>query len=234
METFTELLKATAPLMWAGLAIYVFHSLKDTIVKLLESRTINIKFAGNEINLTEATATIGAAVTDIQSKLAELPTPDVSSMGSNTARDALQDASVLASTIQQTDSSAPAPTARILWVDDYPTNNTFLIDRLRGEGHLIDLSLTTADALQRLAHSSYDGVISDLGRKEDDTENPMAGRDLVKAMRGSSIKLPVLIFASSRGISLRDQLLEAGATAVTSSGIDVIRFVNACAMGRKT
>lgn len=232
MEHLAALLKALATLLWAGLAFYVFWSLKATIVKVLESRSINIKIAGNEINLPQATATIGAAVADIQAKLASL------------SGDHLRQADVPGQAVAETRDAATEPrpagadgserrVARILWVDDDPSNNAFLIDRLRGDGHRIDTSLTTADALQRLGQQQYDGVISDLGRKEGGVENLMAGRDLVKAMRESQFRQPFLVFSTFRAVQIKGELIAAGATEVTSSGIDVIRFVDACARARK-
>lgn len=236
MEGFADLLKAFATVLWAGLAFYIFWSLRSTIVKLLESRSINIKIAGNEINLPQATASIGAAVADIQARLAAMgeAAPPKPGPGAGTMPEHIADHSApeLEAAFPSAATEATARTAHILWVDDDPSNNAFLIDRLRGSGHSIDLSTSTADALQRLAHQAYDGVISDLGRKEGGVENPMAGRDLITEMREAGFTPPVLVFGGTRAVQLRKDLIAAGARGVTNSGIDVIAFVDACAGAR--
>lgn len=129
--------------------------------------------------------------------------------------------------------SEPA-SLRILWVDDVPSHNAFLADRLRGMGHEVDTSLGTADALSRLKAVQYDCLISDLGRRENGVNNSMAGLQLIERVREGGNEIPILIFASSRAKALEGRLTAAGATRVTNSGIDVLAFVDACAARART
>lgn len=235
MEAFAELLKALAALLWPLIALYVTYVVAPVLRKLFEARAVKLKIGDYELTLGEATANIGVAITDIQAQLAALSEkaalpektglPPVKSFSTSAA------AGAPANMVETAGDPAPHM-ARILWVDDFPSNNAFLIERLRADGHLVDLALSTDDAMQRLSTGKYNGVISDLGRKETGVENPMAGRDLIAGMRRAGHGQPVLIFAGSRARALRAELLDAGAADVTSSGTDVIRFVDACAAVR--
>ncbi|WP_155982409.1 hypothetical protein [Xanthobacter sp. 126] len=233
MAIFTELLKAIAPIMWAGLAIYAFYTLKSTIISLLKSRAISIKVAGTEINLPEATEKIGQAVADIQSKLAELPIPSTNISLPRSEEINSQNESATSSMTQQLGVPIRPPTARILWVDDQPLNYAFLIERLRGEGHLIDTSTTTEDAIHRLNSYQYDGIISGLWEGGSNVKSSISTIDFVITVRESNIILPILIFANSRGIELWHKLYNSGVNIVTNSGIDLMRFVNTCAVARQ-
>lgn len=108
------------------------------------------------------------------------------------------------------------PQAGILWADDHPENNTSLVQALTQLGIGVDLALSTDEALRRLQRGGYALVITDLGRRENDAENPMAGLDLIRGMREQGFTTPVFVYAGSRAVLHRDELLEAGATLVTN------------------
>jgi hypothetical protein len=54
--------------------------------------------------------------------------------------------------------------ARLLWVDDHPSNNEREIGTLRGLNVLVDLAESTADAELRLRAAAYDLILSDMAR----------------------------------------------------------------------
>lgn len=112
--------------------------------------------------------------------------------------------------------SGSTPGARILWVDDHPENNSSLVSALTSLGIQVDLALSTEEALRRIERGGYALVITDLGRREDDVENEMAGRDLIVAIRERELAIPVFVYAGSRAVLHRDELLESGATLVTN------------------
>jgi CheY-like chemotaxis protein len=113
----------------------------------------------------------------------------------------------------------------ILWVDDYPINNAFIIDKLEKEGVRVRKELSTESGLSALSSDKFDIIISDLGRKENGRDNAFAGLDFVKKLRLHGHKHPVLIFAGLRGLDNRERLIEAGANDVTNSGVDVFSFI---------
>lgn len=109
-----------------------------------------------------------------------------------------------------------APVRRILWVDDYPENNKSIVGALRGLGIVVDLALSTTEAMARFDQQTYGLIISDLGRREDGHENEMAGRDLVTALRSRGDLIPIFIYAGARGMLHESDLREAGANLVTN------------------
>lgn len=54
--------------------------------------------------------------------------------------------------------------ARILWVDDVPTNNTGLIRLIKSYGATITTAISHAAALAQLKEGNFDAIISDVGR----------------------------------------------------------------------
>jgi CheY-like chemotaxis protein len=107
----------------------------------------------------------------------------------------------------------PSP---ILWVDDYPENNTSLVRVLTSLGVPVDTALSTEEAMRKLQSQSYGLVISDLGRTENGQENTMAGRDLIVEMRQKHYTIPIFIWAGQRALDASKELTAAGATLVTN------------------
>ena len=116
--------------------------------------------------------------------------------------------------------------ASVLWVDDFPSNNAFLIQGFEEEGIRVRKELSTKSGLFALANERFNAIITDLGRKEDGTDNPFAGLDFIEAVRSSGCPTPILVFAGRRGLENRERLLSAGATEVTASPVEVFRFVH--------
>jgi CheY-like chemotaxis protein len=83
----------------------------------------------------------------------------------------------------------------ILWVDDIPDNNTHLAEAFRSLGYKITLARSTNEALSEFERSSFDLVISDMGRPPDGE----AGLTLLRTMKDREIHLPLIIFAAYWG-----------------------------------
>lgn len=90
---------------------------------------------------------------------------------------------------------AAALAITILWVDDTPRNNSYLVKILRHRGMMIDLAISTHEALERLRTKSYDIVISDMSRPEGMT----AGLDLLTRVRATYPALTRFIFLPGSG-----------------------------------
>lgn len=80
----------------------------------------------------------------------------------------------------------------ILWVDDRPSNNIFERQALTSAGIRFVLSTSTEDALSQLQQTTFDTIISDMGRPPD----KRAGYTLLQKLRKNGIKTPFLIYAS--------------------------------------
>lgn len=82
---------------------------------------------------------------------------------------------------------------RVLWVDDKPDNNVREREALAAFNVQFDLALSTEEALQRLAASRYDLIISDMNRPGD----PRAGYALLQALRARGDATRFILYTSS-------------------------------------
>lgn len=210
MESLAKLIASCASLLWPVVFAVLLYKLFGPIRALVESargRKFSIKVAGNELSMEEASEQQRVVLSDLQSKLAELE-----------KRLAARGPEAMAPR-----ASLPLRSnKRILWVDDKPKHNSYLISTLKDRGVTVDTSQDSADALQRLQGSGYDIVISDMARPEGD----QAGISLIRAMRGLGLKVPVYLFCSSWAAeNLRDQALDAGAAGITASGTTLLSML---------
>lgn len=81
---------------------------------------------------------------------------------------------------------------QVLWVDDNPENNNVERNLLGSLGMHVDLVRTTELAISSLKTSSYNLVISDMKRSNDER----AGLQLLLVMRKLDLPLPVIFYAA--------------------------------------
>lgn len=102
--------------------------------------------------------------------------------------------------------------ARILWIDDYPSNNQIEIGLLRNFGALVDLAHSNQDAREQLKNAVYDVVLSDIARDNDDED----GRDIVPDVKDAVLTPPLIFYVGKEraipegafGLTIRlDELL---------------------------
>ena len=91
----------------------------------------------------------------------------------------------------------------ILWVDDNPSNNIFERQALSSAGIRFVISTSTEDALSKLQQTTFDAIISDMGRPPD----KRAGYTLLQELRKNGIKTPFFIYAA--GGNAPENVLEA-------------------------
>lgn len=82
--------------------------------------------------------------------------------------------------------------AQILWVDDYPGNNIYERTTLKSMGIMIDLAISTEEALVLQSMNKYDLILSDMGRHED----KMAGLTLLNELKKRGILTQVIYYTS--------------------------------------
>ena len=206
MEPLAKLLTALASLAWPAIFAVVIFKFFYPLQKLFESalgRKFTIKVAGNELTMEEASEIQRQTVSDIQSKLAEIERRLASGTPASLALD----------------TNPSRSSKRILWVDDQPKNNSFLVAALEEKGAKVDVVLSTEEGVQKFKGISYDIVLSDMGRPEGEK----AGIDLAKKIRSLNPQVPFFIFCGSWAARyLREEAIAAGVNGITSSGTTLL------------
>jgi CheY-like chemotaxis protein len=114
---------------------------------------------------------------------------------------------------------------KILWVDDFPSNNKSIMDIYKNLGVQFDIAIDNESAYDLLKKNKYNLVISDMGRHSQN----MAGIFLIKNINQMPIntKPPVIFYASEKSISMYGSLARGeGALYATSSAKDLVMAIN--------
>lgn len=206
METFAKLISALAGLAWPlifGVLVYKLFGPIRVLVESARSRKFTIKVAGNELTMAEASEQQQKLFSDLQAKISVIER-ELKSKGLSPVNGA---------------AAVPAVNKRILWVDDKPRNNSYLVAALEERGGRVDVALSTSDAIAQVKNHNYDVIISDMQRPEGDD----AGLDLIRKLRESGITTPVHIFSSAWAAkNMRTEALQTGAAAITSSATTLL------------
>lgn len=211
-----EFWKAIATFAWPLTVLIIALTFRKIFERLTQKDQMTFQVGGLEISVAQAAKQTGEGLSDLQARVAKLEDSDNGTVYTPPL------APALTKTASQSD-----PALSILWGDDNPANNAFLIEKLERDGCQIRKELSTSAAMAALRSDRFDIVISDLGRVEDGRANDFAGLDLLSSMKEKQITVPTLIFAGNRGLQNESSLLAAGARMVTSSAVDVFQFVAA-------
>lgn len=113
-------------------------------------------------------------------------------------------------------------TNRILWVDDYPSNNEMVINFFEKWNIKFDLAISTNQALQLLSENTYDLIITDMGRGNESD----AGLTLLKKIKKIKYESPVIVYASRNAIrKYGDDALHYGAYKVTNGVGNIVSLI---------
>lgn len=209
MEELAKLVSSVSSLAWPiifGLLILKLFKPLKTLVESAHARKFTIKVAGNELSMEEASVQQRLITNDIQSKLSKLE-KDLAAGKKITLKNTF---------------STVSSSRRILWVDDNPRNNSFLVAYLQEEGHVVDIALDTKSGIKQFQSQSYDIVISDMGRPEDER----AGITLVKKLKQIKENIPFFIFCGNWAAkNLREIALKSGVTEITGSGTTLLSLL---------
>jgi CheY-like chemotaxis protein len=110
----------------------------------------------------------------------------------------------------------PRGASRVLWVDDNPANNERERSILRQDGIVFDNVVSTREAIEQLTTSTYDLVITDLGRRWSSDRSARAGRELLDDPVITDGGPPVIVYAGSGAVREQAQLRARGAQGVTA------------------
>lgn len=206
MESLSKLITALSSLAWpaiVGFALCKFHKPIQLLIESARGRKFTLKVAGNELTMEEASEQQRKLLNDVQIQLAEI-------------EKIIEDKNDISFNAEARPS---AITKRILWVDDSPKNNSYLVASLQERGHIVDIALSTKEGIRKFEDARYDIVVSDMGRPEDEK----AGITLAKAIKSIKSDVPYFIFCGGWAArNLREESLSAGATDITSSGTTLL------------
>jgi CheY-like chemotaxis protein len=127
----------------------------------------------------------------------------------------------------------PRGSQRVLWVDDNPANNEYERSLLRPDGIVFDNVVSTAEAIEQLSTSTYDLVITDLGRRWSSDRSAVAGRMLLQHPVITNGGPPVVIYAGRNAAEQEPELLSLGAFGVSRHREHLLQLVHD-ALGRKS
>ena len=130
--------------------------------------------------------------------------------------------------VSETAAAGPAALSapRILWVDDNPKGNSFLVEQIRAWGAEVDLAESTSAGLAAFAAQDYQAVISDMVRKENGSVRDDAGMQLLLQIRQRNPGIPFFVFCSPRNARRwGSELKNAGAQGVTASETELLRLL---------
>jgi len=113
-------------------------------------------------------------------------------------------------------------TARILWVDDHPENNTEELAYLRKQNIAVYQAVSSEDALTLLAMYQYKVILTDMGRQGD----ALAGLRLTQQVRQNGISTPIIIYTIMPSAAQKQIALEHGANAVAVDRTTLYQLLN--------
>jgi len=217
--TAARIIEAIGSLLWpllvAVLLIRVLPHVPSLVAELrraMRSRAFTVKIGGTELTVEEATEQLRRQVTDLQTHMAVQ----------------LAERGELAGAAPATaeEAAAPAPgqgRPTILWVDDQPGDHTLELAKLRDDGVEVLLARSTAEAMDVLSlRRGVQAIVTDLVRSEDGEFRSHAGLALLRQLKEAEQDQPVLVYTDGRRAELdRQDALDAGATVVTSSPLDL-------------
>jgi CheY-like chemotaxis protein len=169
-----------------------------------EGSVLNV--GGNELDVEEALTQQGKLIKDLLDRSAR------SSQGTEEGAQAV-------TLEEKVISGEPLAVKTILWVDDNPKNNSYLIESLKNKGIEIVTATSTSDADAILRKRNFDRIITDMGRTEGGIYVEAAGINLIKDIREvKKSDVPIIVYCSQEAAAkYRNEALQAGATEISAS-----------------
>jgi CheY-like chemotaxis protein len=210
VESAAKLISSLASLLWPLIFIVLLYKFFDPIKILIESarsRKFTIKVGGNELTMEEASEQQRVLVSDLQAKVSEMEKRAMSGH--------LHNSPIIREPVTSN--------KRILWVDDDPKYNSFVIAGLEDRGVTVITELSTDAALSKIEREAFDIIISDMGRPEGEH----AGLDLAKKLKGLGVATPVYIFCGPWAAkNLSEQAKNTGVAGITSSATTLLSMLS--------
>ncbi|MGB8648439.1 MAG: response regulator [Anaerolineae bacterium] len=213
IKFLTVIISLVQALVWPFLVLFVLLRFRTPLENFLGRMTqVSIKGPGGEITVIsqlEIAASLGAAT---------------AKDGASSSGPSAQKAREIANLVSRSTQAGTAKTlsdARILWVDDRPSNNVYERRALEALGIHFDLSLSTEDALSMVHAQQYNVIISDMGRGTD----PQAGYTLLEEIRKSDDRTPFIIYAGSNAPEHQAETKRRGGFGTTNDPQELFQLV---------
>ena len=222
-EAIATIIDSIATLLWPVIVIIVllyFRGAVSEVIRSTRQRGFSVKVAGNELTVQEANRQQQEQIADLQRQIIKLSealearesNDEVEDTGATDGSDEL----LLEKSVTAPE-RPPRAVKRILWVDDKPERNSYLMEELRELGVQVDVAQSTGDAL-RTMRPQTDCLITDLGRHEEGRYHAGAGLELITATRQMRPDLKIIVYSRPELIQVHhEQLVRAGAGDMLSS-----------------
>lgn len=219
MENIGEVLDGVAALFWPLLILILIVKFSKPIGDIIRSavrRKFSIKVGNNEVTMEEASEQQRRMINDLQENVVGLQKRiESKNISTEDDQELLPEKNNIISV------------ERILWVDDYPSNNATIIAHMSELGVDVVAALSTKEGLRKFNSNKYNTIISDMSRREGGKNNPSAGVDLTAAIREIDKDIPIFIFCSRRGKERAGKdALKAGANGVMTSGVRLLNMLS--------
>jgi len=113
---------------------------------------------------------------------------------------------------------------RVLWVDDFPSNNESVIRLFQSKGIRFDIALSTEQGIELYNENIYDLIITDMGRgRESD-----AGLQLIRQIKQIDNNAPpIAVFASYSALENYGRMaMHLGATAAVNGVGEIVAIIS--------
>jgi CheY-like chemotaxis protein len=250
VEGISTLVTSIATILWPIIVIAILFLFRKSVQGLIDSargRKFTVKIGEMELSMDELSKQQGDMIKDLQKRVNELQRKIEmkSAMLEATSMPKLEDeagAEELAEESQEPENlreTASKPNAEsvtldidddisdILWVDDHPKNNAFLIDSLQYQGISVSTAANTEEAVERFKRGAFDCVISDSCRHEGkEMDNCQAGFELSSIIREMDEDVRIYIYTDEVDEKMRMKAQHVGATAITSSPSELLKLLS--------
>lgn len=250
MEGISTLISSIATILWPGIVIAILIIFRKSVQGIIDSargRKFTVKIGEMELSMDEFSKQQGDMIKDLQSRLNDLqrkidagdsepetklaPKKEAKAEAENKAARLQKEADA-----QQAESKPNSEVVTldidddisdILWVDDNPKNNAFLIDSLHYQGISVSTAKNTKEAVERFEHGAFDCVISDSCRHEGkEVDNCQAGFELSSLIREIDKDVPIYIYTDKVDEKMKKKARNVGATAITSSPSELLKLLS--------
>ncbi len=248
MEGTSALIESIATILWPAIVIIILLSFRKNIQALIESsetRKFTFKVGEMELNMDEFSKQQGDMIKDLQTRMNELqrqmeiihkiPAKDkapTEELEFENRREEIRRAEDVLFTESKPNAKSVTididdGISDILWVDDNPRNNAFLIASLNKEGISVSTAKHTKEAIKRFERGAFDCVISDSTRLEgNEIQNHQAGFELAGALREIDKNVPIYIYTDEVNEKMKEKAHNVGATAITSSPSELLKLLS--------
>ena len=252
MEGTSALIDSIATILWPLIVIailFIFRKSVEALINSARGRKFTFKVGEMELSMDEFSKQQGDMIKDLQARVNELQRKiEIKSAMLNEApAREMQKAEELSFEDRRVDirraedavkmaseSDAESVTldidddiSDILWVDDNPKNNAFLIDSLSHQGIKVSTAKDTKEALKRFEHGSFDCVISDSCRHDGkEMENCQAGFELASQIRERDDEVRIYIYTDKVDAKMKMKAHKVGANAITASPSELLKLLS--------